>query len=53
MTELAPHYKLMGIDVSPYSMKVLAYLKYKGVSWEWLPRNLRTEKIFQQHGYPL
>lgn len=49
MAELAPHYKLMGIDVSPYTMKVLSYLKYKGVSWEWFPRNLRTEKIFRQH----
>ena len=49
MTGPAPHYKLMGIDVSPYTMKVLSYLKYKGVSWEWFPRNLRTEKIFRQH----
>ena len=39
----------MGMDVSPYTMKVHAYLTYKGVFWEWLPRNLRTEKIFRQH----
>ena len=48
MIKLA-HYKLMGMEVSPYTMKVLSYLKYKDISWEWFPRNMRTEKTFQQN----
>lgn len=39
----------MGLEMSPYTMKMYAYLEFKGVPFEWEPRNIKTEKKFQAH----
>jgi len=39
-------FRLYGAELSPYSMKVRSYLKYKGVDFEWLPRTLARQEEF-------
>ncbi|MAN74966.1 MAG: glutathione S-transferase [Henriciella sp.] len=40
-------YRLFGAETSPYSMKVRAFLKYKGVDFEWVGRSSEKEQEFQ------
>lgn len=42
-------YRLFGAETSPYSMKVRAFLKYKGVDFEWIGRSSEKEQDFQSH----
>lgn len=41
-------YQLFGIDVSPYSVKVRALLRYKNLPFEWLVRNKDNEPAFRE-----
>ena len=34
-------YRLFGAETSPYSVKVRSFLKYKGVEFEWIGRDLK------------
>jgi len=36
-------YRLFGAETSAYSTKMRAYLKYKGVAFDWAPRTQETE----------
>ena len=49
MDQSASQFRLMGLDPSPYTMKVDSYLKFKGIPYEWVSRNLKNEKLFQEH----
>ena len=40
-------YRLFGAETSPYSLKVRAFLKYKGVDFDWIGRSQATEEEFQ------
>lgn len=42
-------YRLFGADTSPYSLKVRAFLKYKGIDFDWITRSKTTEDEFQSH----
>jgi len=42
-------FRLYGAELSPYSVKVRAYLKYKGVDFEWLPRTNARQEEFQRY----
>ncbi len=42
------HYRLIGAEESPYSVKVRAYLRYKSLPHQWLTRTQAGE-LFQQH----
>lgn len=44
-----PLFRLMGLEPSPYTMKVDAFLKFKGIPYEWVSRNLKNEKLFQDN----
>lgn len=48
MSEHKP-FRLMGLDPSPYTAKVDAYLSFKGLKFERLSRNMKNEKLFQAH----
>ncbi len=42
-------YRLFGAETSAYSTKMRGYLRYKGVSFDWLPRNQDNEEELQKH----
>ncbi len=42
-------YRSFGSELSPYSVKVRSYFRYKGIPHEWIPRNATTEEEFQKH----
>ena len=40
-------YRLFGAETSPYSLKVRAFLRYKGVDFDWITRSRETEPDFR------
>lgn len=42
-------FRLFGAEMSPYSVKVRSYLRYKGVGHQWVVRNSRSEPEYQAH----
>ncbi|MFI5394348.1 MAG: glutathione S-transferase family protein [Candidatus Binatia bacterium] len=42
-------YRIFGNELSPYSVKVRSYFRYKRIPHEWLIRNSETEAEFQQY----
>lgn len=49
MSQKHSQFRLMGLEASPYTMKVDAFLKFKGIPFEWVSRSTRNEKLFQKH----
>ncbi len=41
------NYRLFGADTSPYSLKVRAFLRYKGLTFDWISRSRANEADFQ------
>jgi len=41
--------RLFGSELSPYSVKVRSYLRYKGVPHEWIPRSPASQAEFQKY----
>jgi len=46
---VAASYRLFGSELSPYSVKVRAYFRYKGLVHEWLPRSPANQAEFQKY----
>jgi glutathione S-transferase len=42
-------YRIFGAEVSPYSVKVRSYFRYKGIPHEWLVRGPATQAEYQKH----
>ena len=42
-------YRIFGAEMSPYSVKVRSYFRYKGISHRWIVRNSDTEAEYQRH----
>jgi glutathione S-transferase len=42
-------FRLYGAELSPYSVKVRAYLKFKGLDFEWLERSNARHEEFQRY----
>jgi glutathione S-transferase len=49
MDQSVSQFRLMGLEPSPYTMKVESFMKFKGIDYEWVSRNLKNEKLFQKH----
>lgn len=41
-------YRIFGMEMSPYSVKVRSYFRYKGIPHRWIVRNNDTEAEYQQ-----
>lgn len=44
---MAAKYRLFGSDLSPYSVKVRSYLRYKKLPFDWIAKGFGTEEEFQ------
>lgn len=42
-------FRLYGAELSPYSVKVRSYLRYKGLKFEWLSRTNARQEEFQRY----
>ncbi|MEO1732673.1 MAG: glutathione S-transferase family protein [Pseudomonadota bacterium] len=42
-------HRLLGLEASPYTMKVRSFLVFKGIEYEWITRSIANEKLFQKH----
>ena len=42
-------YRLFGLELSPYSVKVRSFLRYKQIPHEWVVRHMGNLAEFQQH----
>lgn len=49
MREEAPRFRLVGLEPSPYTMKVDSFLRFKAIPYDWVSRNLKAEKEYQAH----
>ena len=42
-------YRIYGAEISPYSVKVRSYFRYKGIPHRWIVRNAQTEADYQKY----
>jgi len=49
MTSATSRFRLLGLEASPYTMKVKSYLTYKGLPFDWITRSMANEALFQKH----
>jgi glutathione S-transferase len=42
-------YRIFGSELSPYSVKVRSYFRYKGIPHEWIPRDSSNQAEFERH----
>src|SRR3979411_53275 len=42
-------YRVFGAEMSPYSVKVRSYFRYKGISHQWILRNAASQAEFEKH----
>jgi len=42
-------YRIFGVELSPYSVKVRSYCRYKGIPHEWIERSQATMGEFQKY----
>lgn len=46
---MADVYRIFGSELSPYSVKVRSYFRYKGLPHEWLSRSTENQAEFDRH----
>jgi glutathione S-transferase len=46
---MANPYRIFGSELSPYSVKVRSYFRYKGIPHRWIVRNAETQAEYQKH----
>ncbi|GAA5314826.1 MAG: hypothetical protein AseanaTS_00300 [Candidatus Pelagadaptatus aseana] len=49
MNQTTSQFGLMGLEPSPYTVKVESFLKFKGIPYQWIDRSFKNEKLFQKH----
>ena len=42
-------YRIFGNELSPYSIKVRSYFRYKQIPHEWIPRNTTNQEEFERY----
>jgi len=43
------NYHIHGVEISPYSVKVRSYFRYKGIPHRWIPRNHDKDGEYQKY----
>jgi glutathione S-transferase len=46
---MADGYRIIGAEMSPYSVKVRAYFRYKGIPHQWILRNAASRAEYEKH----
>jgi len=46
---MSPAYRIFGLEISPYSVKVRSYFRYKGIPHQWIVRSAATMDEFQRY----
>src|ERR1700709_1050017 len=46
---MADGYRIIGAEMSPYSVKVRSYFCYKGIRHQWVLRKGASQAEFEQH----
>lgn len=46
---MAASYRIFGAELSPYSVKVRSYFRYKGIPHEWIPRTPAVQAEFERY----
>src|SRR3954452_7979058 len=46
---MADGYRIIGAEMSPYSVKVRSYFRYKGIPHHWVLRNAASQAEFEKH----
>jgi glutathione S-transferase len=42
-------YRVFGVEMSPYSVKVRSYFRYKGIPHRWIVRSVETQAEYQKY----
>jgi len=46
---MAEGYRIIGAEMSPYSVKVRSYFRYKGIPHQWILRNAASQAEYEKH----
>jgi glutathione S-transferase len=46
---MAGVYRIFGAELSPYSVKVRSYFRYKGIPHQWVVRTVQNQAEFERH----
>jgi glutathione S-transferase len=46
---MAESYRIFGAEMSPYSVKVRSYFRYKGIPHQWILRNAASQAEYEKH----
>jgi glutathione S-transferase len=46
---MADNYRIIGAEMSPYSVKVRSYFRYKAIPHQWVLRNAASQAEFEKH----
>lgn len=49
MSQTTTRYRIYGAEMSPYSVKVRSYFRYKEIPHEWIIRNAATQTDYQKY----
>ena len=46
---MAEGYRIIGAEMSPYSVKVRSYFRYKAIPHQWILRNAASQSDYEKH----
>ena len=46
---MADGYRIIGAEMSPYSVKVRSYFRYKAIPHQWIMRNAASQAEFEKY----
>src|SRR5260370_24869188 len=46
---MADGYRIFGAEMSPYSVKVRSYFRYKAIPHQWILRNADSQAEYEKH----